>query len=487
MLRLLDDGRPARRASARLSLEPLEDRTTPSRLLWAGPSGGAWGDAANWLDLDTNQPAEAAPGEFDDVVIDGSAHNTSSVTTGVSAIHSLRVERFTQTITVVGDLNPTTVDLTISGPVLLGLGDPELGAEGMLVGDTGGPVLPTVHVTGEGSGVTWTRGIIALTELWLGMDAVSLMQHGGGAVGSNRLTLSGTHIINEGYMEVRDSVIQIFSNVIDNIGHWKLNGNVYAWIDNDANTFINHVRPPMRLPGMSADTGLFEVQGPNYWYFDVRNMGAAEFGYSLAGVGYPGILLTTDFDQGDGDPETIIMPFPYTRLVGGSELYVGKLSEQTFDVEEGLLIMDGTVSGSVHVLGLGTLVAGTYDFGTGLIGLGHGVVHVGSILIEGTLSITVTESGTASTLFTENTITLADAHLVVQNHATPPEGTVIDFMTALDILGDFDDSEFPETVIIPPFWRDQGSPPGVFDLYYAAELVPTQGIDTFRLVVHRLT
>jgi hypothetical protein len=431
--------------TATLRVERLEDRVTPARLLWAGPDWGFWHDAANWVDRVTEQPAGVAPGPEDDVFINGFFNANSSVTGDSDEIGSLTIENFVHAITVddgddVADPEP---ELTINGQCYLSLGQ-GIVVHGFFRGDEPGSPAD-ILITGEGAGLNWHWGDIDNIHFVLNIGTESLI-HVAGDSGGGHSSLVNSVIENYGDVVVRNTILGLNNNTVFNFGTWKLNDLVYAWFGGNSD-FIN--------------TGTFQVIGPvNYWYFNVKNFGAAEIGGTYPIVNYIGLLIVGDFDQGIAGVATF--PAPYTRIAYGGSITVGRLFEQTFSVFDGMLIVDGAIKGSVETNPGTIFVAGTLDFTTNTFGSGTTTIQNGSITIGGTLWITVDhlQNGmvVASRLSAvgENLFLGPASTLMIHNTGeTPDDSWEQDIITAENVIGEFAALFFSGLT----FWFDENGVP----------------------------
>jgi hypothetical protein len=432
---------------AALRLERLEDRATPARMLWAGPDWGFWDDPANWVDPQTEQPLNAAPGPEDDVLIDGERFPNSSVTGDVTAIRSLEVINFVHAITVDDgdDVEDPDAELTISGPCRLSLSQ-GIVVHGIFRGDeTGSPA--DIFITGEGAGLNWRGGDIDNIHFVLDFGTDSLISVGGDS-GGGHSSLTSSIIENFGDVEVTHTILGLDDNTIINAGTWLLNDFVWAWFGGNSD-FIN------------AGSGIFQVIGPvNYWYFDVQNFGAVEIGGTYPFVNYIGLAIFDDFDQ--GTPGIAILPAPYTRISYGGSMTVGRLMEETFSVDDGAVIVDGAIKGTVETAPGTAFVAGTYDFSTDTYGSGNAVIQNGSITIGGVLWITVDHLQNGMVVASRLLATGEDVFLgpfsaliVFNTGATPDDNWEQEIIVAENVFGEFGGPIFAGLT----FWFDENGVP----------------------------
>jgi hypothetical protein len=271
-----------------------------------------------------------------------------------------------------------------------------------------------------------------------------------GDAGGGHSSLFSSVIDNFGNVEVHGTNMGLNGNLITNQfgGYWKLNDMVYAWHGGNS-TFVN--------------LGTFQVVGPiNYWYFNVKNFGATEIGGTFPITNYIGLVIFKDYDQGLPGFAT---PGVYTRIPYGGSLGVGQLLEQTFSVYDGLLILDGTIRGSVATAPGTTFVAGTLDFTTGTFGVGNANIESGlghTLTIGGTLWITVDNSATGAPIASRlgalgvNVTLLPTSTLQIHNNgATPGDGWYQDIITAQTVTGEFGGLFFSGLT----FWVDANGVP----------------------------
>ena len=149
---------------------------------YVGPSGGAWGDAANWFDVTTGAAASVAPGAGDTAAVVGSVGPLYTVLTQAGVAGTLSV---TGNVAIDGDIAVGTAMLATAGADLLVTNGGALTATSLSI--TGANAVAEAF----GNYPTGAGGYIDVTSAaTLGAGAV-LAASGGGRLQVGSLTIEG--------------------------------------------------------------------------------------------------------------------------------------------------------------------------------------------------------------------------------------------------------------------------------------------------------